>query len=193
MPHDLASTLHTLAPLTVEEAAEIRSCFEPMQLPRGRFFLKEGQVSERIGYVQQGLVRYFVHKADDEATFEFTAEGDFIADYQSFNSRQSSIQNIEAIEDCILLTIGYEQVQHIFRHTKHGNLIGRLILEHRFDVMVSRLLSLYMHAPGQRYQHFISNYASLAQRIPQYHIASFVGVKPQSLSRMRKRWSQKIS
>ncbi len=136
------------------------------------------------------LVRYYVIKNNNEATFEFAEEGEFIADYQSFNNKTKSIQNIQAIEDCELLIIDYPSVQHIFNTTQHGNLLGRIIIEHRFDVMVTQLLSIYMQNEEERYKHFIANYASLSQRIPQYLIASYVGIQPESLSRMRKRFTK---
>ena len=85
------------------------------------------------------------------------------------------------------MTIGYSDVQTIFENTKHGNLIGRVILEHRFDVMVRQLLAVYMQNHEDRYRSFMKNYIDLSQRIPQYLIASYVGVKPESLSRIRKR------
>jgi CRP-like cAMP-binding protein len=69
----------------------------------------------------------------------------------------------------------------------HGNLLGRMLIEHRFNNMIKQLLSLCAHTPEERYRHFIENYAEIGQRIPQYLIASYIGVQPQSLSRIRRR------
>lgn len=89
-------------------------------------------------------LKYLVYKDDEESTFAFTKEGEFIADYQSFNDKSLSVQNIQAIEDCEILVINYGNVHTIFNTTKNGNLIGRLIIENRFDIMVNQLLSIYM-------------------------------------------------
>lgn len=193
MKEQLRLFLKGIAPLVEEEEEEILSAFKPMILAKQDYFLRSGKINRYVGFLNKGLVRYFVLKDGEESTFEFTAEGDFVADYQSFNSKKASTQSIQAIEDCEFLVITYEDVQRIFTTTEHGNLIGRLIVEHRFDVMVRQLLAIYMQSHEERYKSFIANYADLAQRIPQYMIASYVGVKAPSLSRIRRRFAQDIS
>lgn len=192
MYSELLHTFNTIAPLNENEEKLIKKAFKPHVLLKGDYFLKTGEVNKYVGFIKKGLVRYFVFKNEEESTFEFTKEGEFIADYQSFNRSTASLQNIQAIEDCELLIINYTDVQTIFNTTKNGNLLGRLILEHRFDVMVNQLLSIYMQNPEDRYKRFVRTYSDLTQRIPQYLIASYVGVKPPSLSRIRKRFSKGI-
>ena len=193
MHTELLKLFNGIIPLENVEEELILSSFKPYKLTKGAYFLEAGEVNKFIGFITKGLLRYYVIKNLDEATFEFAEEGEFVADYQSFNNKTKSIQNIQAIEDCELLIIDYPSVQHIFNHTKNGNLLGRIIIEHRFDVMVSQLLSIYMQNQEERYKQFIANYANLAQRIPQYLIASYVGIKPEYLSRMRNRFAQNNS
>jgi CRP-like cAMP-binding protein len=193
MHTELLKLFNGIILLDKEEKELILSNFKPYKLAKGEYFLEAGDVNKFIGFITKGLLRYYVIKNLDEATFEFAEEGEFVADYQSFNNKSKSIQNIQAIEDCELLIIDHTSVQHIFNHTKHGNLLGRIIIEHRFDVMVTQLLSIYMQNQEERYKQFIANYANLAQRIPQYLIASYVGIKPESLSRMRKRFAHNNS
>ncbi|WP_020528872.1 Crp/Fnr family transcriptional regulator [Flexithrix dorotheae] len=190
MNSKLLSLLNELVKLNPEEEELITSSFTPLTLSKGDFFLREGNVCKYVGFLRKGLVRYFVLKNEEESTFEFTKEGDFISDYSSFNRKEKSIQNIEAIEDCDLLVINQEKLHYIFNNIPNGNHLGRLIIEHRFDVMVNQLLAVYMQNSEQRYQKFVSDYADLTQRIPQYLIASYVGVQPPSLSRIRKRLSR---
>ena len=76
---------------------------------------------------------------------------------------------------------------------QHGNLMGRHIIEHHFDIVVSQLLAIYMQNHEERYKGFDENYSDLVQRIPQYLIASYVGVKAPSLSRIRKRFAESNS
>ena len=128
-----------------------------------------------------------VFNNEEEATLEFTKEGEFVADYGSFISRQPSIQNIQALEDCEFLVIDYEDLQNLYKKSKNANFLGRMIIEHRFVIMVNQLLTVHQYNPENRYRYFLQHYKDLVQRIPQYHIASYVGVKPQSLSRIRKR------
>lgn len=189
----LLDLLRHIAVLDEEEEALIKTSFKPRTLVKGDFFLKTGEISQQIGFIQSGLVRYFVYKNEEESTFIFTKENEFIADYQSFNQNTPTIQNIQAIENCELLVIEHSDVQHIFNNTKNGNLLGRIIIEHRFEVMVNQLLSIYLQNQEERYKHFVITYAELTQRIPQYLIASYVGVKPESLSRIRKRLVKNVS
>ena len=189
----LLTLINQICSLGDDEAELISNSFHPLNLAKGEYFLEAGKVNRHLGFLNSGLVRYFVCKDGEESTFEFTKEGEFIGDYQSFNKRAASDQSIQAIEDCEVLTINYSDVQSIFNTTTHGNLIGRVILEHRFDVMVSQLLAVYMQNHEERYRSFIKNYSGLSQRIPQYLIASYVGVKPESLSRIRRRVAGNIS
>lgn len=189
----LFELFNAITVLDEKEIQLIENSFKPLKLSKGEFFLQSGNINQYIGFICKGLVRYFVYKDEEESTFEFTKEGEFIADYQSFNNKTNSIQNIQAIEDCELLVINYNSVEKIFNSTKKGNLIGRKIIEHRFDIMVNQLLAIYMQNNEERYQNFIKHYSDLSQRIPQYLIASYVGVKPESLSRIRRRFVKKIS
>jgi len=193
MYSELLRILGNFANLDENETELIKSSFKPHSLLKGEFFLKEGTVSRNVGFLHKGLVRYFVHKDGEESTFEFTSEGEFIGDYQSFRNTSVSVQNIQAIEDCELLIIDYPNIQNIYNTTKNGNLIGRQIITHRFEIMVNQILEVYMQNHIDRYKSFIDKYYGLTQRIPQYLIASYVGVKPESLSRIRRRFAKNIS
>ena len=193
MYSNLLDLISSIAKIEDNEIELIKESFKPLYLDKGDFFLEAGKINRHVGYLNKGLVRYFVYKDGEESTFEFTKEGEFIADYQSFNNKTISLQNIQAIEPCELLIINYAGVQSIFRNIRNGNLIGRVIIEHRFSIMVNQLMAIYMQDHEDRYRSFINNYSDLSQRIPQYLIASYVGVKPESLSRIRRRFTNNIS
>ena len=191
--HDLLlQTLRQIAPLEIDEEQFFKSIFKEMHIKKGDFFLEAGEINNKLGFVIKGLVRYFVYKNEDDSTIEFTSEGEFIAEYQSFLDNSEAIQYIQAIEDTTLLVTDNDSIQQLYNKTKHGNLIGRLVIEYRYNHLMRQLLSIYMHDPEQRYRNFIKVYPNLIQRVPQYYIASYVGVKPQSLSRIRKRIANPI-
>ncbi len=183
----LLNKLSSIVALELYEEELFKERFTRRSLKKGHHFLQSGKVNNYIAFLTKGLVRYYVYKNEQEATIEFTKEGEFVADYQSFMSREPSIQNIEAIEDCDMLVLDYHGLQEIYSETHNGNLLGRLIIEHRFSIMLKQLLSLYMHTPEARYKHFLEHYNDIGQRIPQYLVASYIGVQPQSLSRIRRR------
>ena len=152
--------------------------------------MRAGSINKKMGFIQNGLLRYYVNKDGDDGTIDFCKEGVFVAEYESFINGSPSIQNIQAIEDTTILVINSEDLLELYNTTPNGNLIGRVVIEYRFNTLVRQLLSIYMHNPQQRYENFINSYPNLIQRLPQYCIASYVGVKPESLSRIRKRMTE---
>lgn len=189
--HDsLIATFEYFDTLNQEDKQLVERVFKPMQLKKGDYFVKAGNKSDKVGFLVSGLVYYSVLKNDEEAITDFTKEGEFVSEYHTFSAQQNAIHSIKAIEDSYLLVTNYEGLQSFFNDTQNGNKIGRLIIEHRFGVIVNQLLSLNKNTPEERYNLFVKDYFELTQRIPQYLIAAFIGVKPQSLSRIRSRLSK---
>lgn len=191
MYSEVTNLFKQFSALTQRDEDIIREIFTPKSLKKNEYFLREGQHNQKAAFVCKGLVRYYVIKGDEESTLEFTKENEFVADFPSFAQQGKSNQYIQAVEDCELLVASYDGIQRIYNELTNGHLIGRKVIEHRFIIMMNQLLSIYMHNPEQRYQHFIDQYSDIAQRIPQYLIASYVGIKPPSLSRIRSRIAKK--
>ena len=183
----LLQTLKQITNLEAHEEQLFLDAFKHYKLKKNEHFLQATEVCTKLGFLCKGLVRYYVFRNDEEATLEFTKEGEFVADYGSFIAKEPSIQNIQALEDCEFLVIDYDKLQELYKISKNANLLGRIIIEHRFIIMVNQLLTVHRYNPEDRYRYFLEHYKDLTQRIPQYLIASYVGVKPQSLSRIRKR------
>jgi CRP-like cAMP-binding protein len=165
----------------------IRQWFVPEALPKGGFFLQPGEVSRKIGFVLHGVFHYFQSADGQEPTYYFGREQEFIGDYESFLAAQPTRHGIQALEPARLLTISHDNLQRFYREVREGERFGRLIAEALFVDVLRQLTSFYEESPEQRYARFVRSYPDLQQRIPQYYIASYVGVKPQSLSRIRGR------
>jgi CRP-like cAMP-binding protein len=189
----LLQLMKQLTELSSEEEALIQHIFKPFTLKKGEYFIQEGHRNDKIGFLMRGLVYYYVLKKDEVSITDFTKEGEFVSEYHTFITKQKAIQSIKAIEDCELLVTDYDGLQTFYNKVKHADRFGRKILEHRFGIVVNQLLSLYRHNPEERYLNFMENYADLSQRIPQYLIAAYIGIKPQSLSRIRNRVAKIIS
>lgn len=170
----------------------IISIFKEIKIKKGKHFLKEGQPNLLLGFIVKGLVRIYINKnEEEEATIDFSKEGDFITVYESFIKKGISTQSIQALEDTLLLVITSDDLQTMFQNLPDGNKLGKILIENRFIELAKQLLSIYLHNAEQRYLHFLKTYPDLVNRIPQYYISSFVGVKPQSLSRIRKRLTKR--
>lgn len=185
MYNEIISVFKQFTELTAHDKDIIQEIFKPKILKKNDYFLKEGQLNNKAAFIRKGLVRYYVIKNEEESTLEFTKESEFVADFPSFSQRGYSVQYIQALEDCELLVANYVGIQRIYNEISNGNLIGRLVMEDRIVLMMNQILSIYKYNPEKRYEHFIKNYSCIAERIPQYLIASYIGIKPQSLSRIR--------
>jgi len=186
--HDtlLAVIRHFIALAPAEEDL-IRQWFVPETLPKGGYFLRPGEVSRKIGFVRQGVVHNFQSRDGQELTYYFGREQEFVGDYASFLPAQPATHGIQALEETHLLTISHANLQRLYREVREGERFGRLIAEALFVDVLRQLTSFYEETPEQRYARFVRTYPDLQQRLPQYYIASYVGVKPQSLSRIRGR------
>lgn len=187
MYDQLINTYLHFTALNNDEKQKLREIFVPLHLKKGCYFLRSGELSRYVGFLNKGLVCYYVMKNDDMAITDFSKEGEFVSEYHTFISKSPAMHSIKCIEDCEFLVANYDGIQYLYNEFENGNKFGRSILEHRFGIVVNQLISLYMHSPKERYQKFTEYFYDLSQRIPQYLVATFIGVKPQSLSRIRKR------
>lgn len=149
--------------------------------------LKEGVICNKLWFIVKGLVRYTINTDGEDRTFIFRNEGCFISDVEGFIMRSPATKSIVTIEDCKMYSISKEDLQVFFQKTEHGERFGRLLIENIFVAAVNHIASFYTETPEQRYIKLIKNNRDFIQRIPQYHIASFLGIKPQSLCRIKKR------
>jgi CRP-like cAMP-binding protein len=183
----LITTIRSLIQISADEEEILTGLFKPLKLSSGEYFLEEGQLCRYVGFIEEGLVRYHMNDNGSEKTLYFNKEGEFVSNYQSFLPREPSNTSIQAIEDTMLQIINYDDLQRLYSGVREGEKLGRLAIEYVFLNSMQQLKSFYKDSPAERYQQFLRSYPDLAQRIPQYYIASYVGIKPQSLSRIRKR------
>lgn len=185
--NELLKNIGYFIKLAPEEEAIVTALFTQRQYKKGDFLLAEGQVCKYVGFLTKGLVRYYINFDGDEKTYEFAQENNFVCNYESFLPQTPSTKIIQALEDCEILQISYDNLQILYRSVSGWERFGRLTIEQIFVHLLQSLGSLYTDTPEQRYTKLTKDHPDLLQRVSQYHIASYVGVKPQSLSRIRKR------
>ena len=177
-------------PLTEEERELIENYLSLKKLRKRQYLLQEGDVCKSIAFVENGAMRlYNVKENGTEHIVHFALEGQFLADLYSFFVNEPSVYNIDAIEDSELVLItrtasdelrklSPKYQEFIFQETSEAY----IQLERRMTSVIS--LSL-----DERYQELITRYANIIQRVPQHMIASYMGLTPETLSRVRKRIS----
>jgi CRP-like cAMP-binding protein len=189
MINSLLYSIQNLITLSPTEIGIVTSLFKEKTFKKGDFFLEEGQICKQAGFVAKGLLRYYINHNGEEKTYAFSQENDYVCNYESFLPQGPSSKIIQALEDCDVLVISHDDLQVFYANVREGERFGRIAIEVVFLQLLKDVNSFYTETPELRYERFIKNHADLQQRISQYHIASFVGVKPQSLSRIRKRIS----
>jgi len=177
--------------LSFEDEKVIRTLFRKKALKKGEYLLDAGNVCRHVFFIETGLVRYYINVDGVEQTTYFNKENEFVCNNMSFLTQIPSHINIQALEDSTVWMISYDDMQRFYKEVTTGERFGRLAQEQLFVSAANQIGSLYSNTPEERYRKFISDYPDVAQRIPQYYIASYVGIKPQSLSRIRKRISAK--
>ena len=187
----LLKAIRHYIPLSSDDEAIIRSLFRVEKLQKGQHLLQAGNICKNIFFIEQGLVRYYTIIDGEEKTAYFNKEGEFVCDYASFLPQTPSIINIQALETCTVYFISHSNMQLFYERVKYGERFGRLGLEDVYVSLINQVNSLYNDPPELRYQTFLTKFPDIGQRIPQYYIASYIGIKPQSLSRIRKRMAEK--
>jgi CRP-like cAMP-binding protein len=187
----LIEEIQLIIPLSEADITLITALFQPRLLKKGDYFVQQGQVCQQVGFIQRGLLRYFVNQDGDEKIYDFGLENNFVSDYESFLPQQPCRRNIQAIEDSVVVVVSWANLQRLFNELTYGERFGRVAIEQIFVKTIGQLISLYTDSPEVRYQAFLTQYPTLSARITQYYVASYVGVKPQSLSRIRARWAGK--
>lgn len=189
MTNELITNIQSLIDLDQKEIDSINQLFKEKSIKKGDFFLAEGQICKHVGFIVKGLMRYYINHDGEDKTYDFAQEKNFICNNESFIPQTPSTKIIQALEDCEIFQISYDDLQIFYKSIRQGERFGRLVIEQVFIKTLKDLASFYSDTPEYRYEKFIQNHPDLQQRISQYHIASYVGVKPQSLSRIRKRIS----
>lgn len=183
----LFDSIDRYIPLSNDDKQIIKSLFIFEEFPANSIILNEGTYCNKLWFIAKGLVRFTINDDGNERTFVFRKEGHFTSDIEGLLSKTLSNKKIIAIEDCAIFTITYENLQKLYQTLKDGERFGRKLVEEVFLGAVSHIVSFYTETPEQRFLKFQNSNPDLLQRIPQYLIASFLGIEPQSLSRIKKR------
>jgi len=183
----LLNAIRYFIPLSASDEEVVRRLFHKKVFKKGGHLLGAGNVCRYVTFIETGLVRYYINSDGEERTTYFNKEGEFVCNYASFVPQIPSYVNIQALEDTSIFVISFNDLQAFYREVEYGERFGRLGIEQVFLNAISQIGSFYTDPPELRYSKFLSDFRDIVQRIPQYHIASYVGIKPQSLSRIRKR------
>ncbi len=161
--------------------------FKRQEIPAKTVLLREGQVSKKAFYIEQGCIRLFFNNNGKDITFQFFFESEGVSSAESFRTNQPSLFTIESIEPCIIHSISKKDFQTILNSSPA---IKQQVEEQIFQRMFfyqKLFLSHIKDNPQKRYEELLKHYPKILQRVPQHYIASYLGITPVSLSRIRNR------
>jgi CRP-like cAMP-binding protein len=159
------------------------------RLKKGELLVRNGDTCRQVSFINKGLLRFFYLVNGKEISTGFVPENAYVSQYDSFLTNQPSAGNIDALEDCELINLSYDDMQALYKSNPVFEIFGRKIAEMLFIMISSQTTMLLTMSPEERYRSVIQNHPFVIQRVPQYMIASFIGITPEHLSRLRKKKS----
>lgn len=165
--------------------------FTTQHLKKGELLTRQGETCRQVSFINKGLLRFYYNLDGKEISTGFMQQGEYIAQYDSFLMQQPSKGNVDALEDAELINLSYEDVQSIYRSYPVFQIFGRRIAEMLFIMIVNQTTNLLTMSPEERYLFVTDNEPFIIQRVPQYMIASYIGITPEHLSRLRRKRSGK--
>lgn len=178
--------------ITDEEFTIATTFFIPKKLRKKQYLLQAGDVCKYLAFVSKGCLRsYSVNDKGEEHIVQFAIEDWWMTDLKSFLMNEPATYNIDALEDTELLLIDKTSQDKLYNAIPKIEHYFRILLEGSNTASQKRISDFISASAEERYLNFLKTYPKLVQRVPQSYIASYLGIKPQSLSRIRKELSEK--
>ncbi|MDN5212604.1 Crp/Fnr family transcriptional regulator [Fulvivirgaceae bacterium BMA12] len=144
-------------------------------------------IPNEIFFINTGIIRLIINDKDGtEHTTHFALENQFIADYSSFMQKQPSLYTLQAIEETQVVVMPRSTIDWGYQHLREGDKMGRIIAEFYFIYQDNRIKNLYARTPKERYDSITEVFPNIHNRVPQHMIASYLGITPVHLSRLKK-------
>lgn len=176
-------------PLNDEQWERFKQGFVIRRYDKDDFIIREGQVESYLSIVLEGITRHFViNRRGDDISFEFSFPLEFNSSYASFLSRQSSRFFIQAMEPTILASMPHSYLMELYEKFPERSLAGKTAIENYYIWREERELSLLTETALERYTNLVKRSPEYLEHVPLKHLASYLNIRPESLSRIRREW-----
>lgn len=185
----ISQHLKNFAALTDQDIAESQPFWKARKINKGDFFNMQRMVCNDLGLVVKGIFRIYYHdpNTEEDKNLFFFSENQFVVSFRSFISQTPCWYFIEAMEHSEIVFISYRDLNALYEANPNWGKFGRLLAELFFAYAQSRTEEFMFFSHEQRYLKLLEEHPNIVDRIPAYHIASFLGITNPSLSRIRKR------
>lgn len=188
----IVEVVKSITPISETDIQILISLLENKSIKKHAYLLKEGEICRHAYFLVKGFFRmYYLDFDGNEINYRFTAEKNFLVDFQSFLTQRPSNFNWQAMEDSELFALPYQQIQEAYSASPSWNTFGRLIAERVYLQLNERVEMLQFMTPEERYTHIVNTNQDLLNRVTLFHLSSYLGIKPESLSRLRKRLTKR--
>ena len=172
---------------TKEELEFSLDLFKEGKIAKGEFLSKEGEVCDKLYIIKEGVIRSFFYKDGEELTTYFNIEGTIATALRSYLKEVKANENLQALTEVEYYYIEKTDMNILYNKIPNWNKIGRVLMEKLYVKMEERSISLQYNNAKERYVRFLTDFPDLTNRIPLHFIASYIGVTPETLSRIRKK------
>lgn len=186
--HSLLTTIRSYTSFSDEEAKYLLSFFEERKYKRGAVLLEEGKVAHEVFFIDKGALRQYIVGEDGiERTCNFCFENEFLTDLESFSRQSRTASFIVALEPTTCFVINCINLVEAVKTSPASAELFRIVVENVATENIRRTKSLISLSPEKQFEELLNNKPEIMQRVPQRYIAQYLGIAPESLSRIRKR------
>lgn len=192
MPHEndvraMRTLMSAFGPLPQTQWEQLASDIRTETLAKGQHFLRAGSRATTVGYVAEGLLRLYYHGGDGkEFNKSFVFAPDLVSGHESLISGAPSRLSIEALEPTRLLVVPYATLSRLYEEDIAWQRLGRVFTELLYVKKARKEAALLMDSATDRYQAYLDEYGALEGRVADYHVASYLGITPEALSRLKR-------
>jgi CRP/FNR family transcriptional regulator, cyclic AMP receptor protein len=177
---------------TEEELRIFNSLLEVRSVKKKTHLLQQGEVCTFEAYLNKGCIRnYYIDENGFEVILQFAIEDWWTSDIGSFHNQMPSNMFIETLEDCELLVLTFQTKEELLRRVPKLERVFRLMVQRNLTTLQNRLMNTISKNAEEKYLDFTHRYPTISQRVPQHLIASFLGISPEFLSKVRTRLAKK--
>ena len=188
MNHSFQNFISNYGPISNEDWQKIYSCLERKVIQPNELILSEGRICRHVYFLESGFLRYFVWKDGNDISKFFTTPPYCFTSQRSFTQEIPSNENIEALEESVIWKMSREDAYRLFEMKSWSTFVRNLVQEVQFFTE-EILVDIQNKTAKERYREMLTNGHIFLEKVPLKHLASFLGIAPQSLSRIRKKLS----
>jgi len=185
---ELHTYINSISPIRENTFKELQACFTPLQLRKNDFFVNAGEYAQKIGFLKKGVVRaFFLNKEGKEYTKQFFVGSALIGAYSSLLNKQVNQIAQQALTNCEILVANFSDLEKRYEKCHDLERLGRKIAEYYFLEKEQKEIEMALLDADKRYLIMQERFPTIEALVPQYHIASYLGISPTQLSRIRRK------